>query len=439
MELYLILNGIISLAAVLALNARQLNYRNKLYFGIFALICWFLPLQLLSSMRSTNLFIPVISELVPALFIPQLHYFKFMGIPFFTWLISSVCLLGFFKFLYDYRQHTHQVNLLERHSETTQMKSINGKSVRISDTSIIKGAMTSGIFSPVIWIGSSIQSGKQREAVILHESTHIKNKDPLVLFVLHFIECLLWWNPLAQVVSSLSKQHIELSCDEQCKKELGLECYKKHLATLVLAINERDVAPMAAHFSSTSDNFNIARIKRLSEYRVLSWSNYLKYIFTSLVIFTLILLFIRSGQTGLDGKRINILRPVSASTWDVRMEQFPMRSLGIIGVEIGLNGSYVHSDIVQKFYYMNIRNATVDEIVQEFSNNTIAIARVINNVLYVMPDSLENKNDLSWVLAEGTTYFAPKPEEKRQTWHKYQLYLKTLAKEKDRLGKRPPD
>lgn len=94
MELYFILNGIISLAAIFAMNARQFDYRKKLYLGLFALVCWLLPLQMMSTMRDSNLFIPVISDLVPAIFIPQLHYIRYLNVSLFAWLVIFVSSIG---------------------------------------------------------------------------------------------------------------------------------------------------------------------------------------------------------------------------------------------------------------------------------------------------------------------------------------------------------
>ena len=426
MELYFILNVILSIAAIFVMHAKLLSYRQKLYSGLFALICWLLPIQMLSSLRSTNLFIPGISDLVPALYIPHFKYIEFFNISLFAWLFVIVTLIGCIKFIYNYQQHLKLVKLLKRTAVASQSEQLNGKTISICDTKIIKGAMTSGILSPIIWIGNSIQDGEQREAVILHELNHIKNRDPLALSVIHLVECLLWWNPLALVIAKIAKQHIELSCDEACKNELGIDNYRKHLAMLILSINDSNSSPMEARFSSTSNDFNIVRIKKLSEIPFITKGEYFKYAFISIGLFLLLLLFIRSGQTGLDGNRSNILLPTSPTTWDIRVEQMPIRSLGILGVLIGLEGGYIHREILYNFYYLEMKNATLDEIVQKFSEDTKATAKIINNILYISPDSLKNINDLSWITADDTAYFPPRPENERITWESIQLKQQKL-------------
>jgi len=405
MELYFVLNILISLAAAFAMSSPYFSFRKKLYFGICSLCCWFLPIHWLSLMRPSNLFLPGISELIPALFSPKLNYIKFLDISLYAWLIIVPITFGLIKFASDYLMHFKQIKIFTHMKTVSSIENINGKEVEIIKTKAINGAMTSGIFNPVIWVSENIENDAEYQAVVLHESTHIKNNDPLLLLILHLIECLMWWNPIALLVVTQCKQHIELSCDEICKQKLGLTTYKLHLAKLVLTLNETEPTPTMVGMRAMSNNFNIIRIKKLSTKQKISWFDYLRYTVLSITIFTLILLFIRSGQTGLDSIRANKFEANSDTTWNIQIEQMPLRSLGIISIRAGITDSYIHKDVLMNFYYINLNDVSFSDITNWITKNTEATARIIDNKLYIMPDLLANMNDLSWTSDPKTTHF----------------------------------
>ena len=56
--------------------------------------------------------------------------------------------------------------------------------------------------------------GPARQAVLLHERTHIRRRDPLVKPLFYAVVCLHWFNPLAWLALRAFEHDMEAACDE---------------------------------------------------------------------------------------------------------------------------------------------------------------------------------------------------------------------------------
>lgn len=72
---------------------------------------------------------------------------------------------------------------------------------------------TLGMLRPRIYMPQSLQ-GAPRQAVLLHERTHIRRGDPITKPLYYLAACLHWWNPLAWLAFRQFEQYMELACDE---------------------------------------------------------------------------------------------------------------------------------------------------------------------------------------------------------------------------------
>ena len=72
---------------------------------------------------------------------------------------------------------------------------------------------TLGVLRPRIYMPQSLQ-GAPRQAVLLHERTHIRRGDPITKPLYYLAACLHWWNPLAWLAFRQFEQYMELACDE---------------------------------------------------------------------------------------------------------------------------------------------------------------------------------------------------------------------------------
>lgn len=77
----------------------------------------------------------------------------------------------------------------------------------------VTAPFTLGILRPRIYLPDSLQ-GAARQAVLLHEQTHIRRGDPLTKPLFYAVACLHWFNPLAWLAFCTFERDMEAACDE---------------------------------------------------------------------------------------------------------------------------------------------------------------------------------------------------------------------------------
>ena len=77
----------------------------------------------------------------------------------------------------------------------------------------VPAPFTLGLLRPRIYLPSGLD-GSTRDAVILHERTHIRRGDPLTKPLFYAVACLHWFNPLAWLAFREFECDMEAACDE---------------------------------------------------------------------------------------------------------------------------------------------------------------------------------------------------------------------------------
>ena len=77
----------------------------------------------------------------------------------------------------------------------------------------VPAPFTLGMLRPRIYLPAGLD-GSAREAVVLHERTHIRRGDPLVKPLFYAVVCLHWFNPLAWLAFRELERDMEAACDE---------------------------------------------------------------------------------------------------------------------------------------------------------------------------------------------------------------------------------
>lgn len=85
--------------------------------------------------------------------------------------------------------------------------------VRIGNVST---PLTCGVVKPLIILPRDAREwdATRLRAVLLHESAHVLRRDCLAKHVAQASQALLWWNPLARMMSARAEQEQERACDE---------------------------------------------------------------------------------------------------------------------------------------------------------------------------------------------------------------------------------
>lgn len=77
----------------------------------------------------------------------------------------------------------------------------------------VTAPFTLGILRPRVYLPDDLQ-GTARQAVLLHERTHIRRCDPLTKPLFYAVACLHWFNPLAWLAFCTFERDMEAACDE---------------------------------------------------------------------------------------------------------------------------------------------------------------------------------------------------------------------------------
>ena len=77
----------------------------------------------------------------------------------------------------------------------------------------VTAPFTLGILRPRVYLPDDLQ-GTARQAVLLHEQTHIRRGDPLTKPLFYAVACLHWFNPLAWLAFCTFERDMEAACDE---------------------------------------------------------------------------------------------------------------------------------------------------------------------------------------------------------------------------------
>ena len=77
----------------------------------------------------------------------------------------------------------------------------------------VPAPFTLGLLRPRVYLPAGL-NGPARDAVILHERTHIRRGDPLTKPLFYAVVCLHWFNPLAWLSFREFERDMEAACDE---------------------------------------------------------------------------------------------------------------------------------------------------------------------------------------------------------------------------------
>jgi|GEM_PF-3680290 len=164
---------------------------NYIYEQDFVFMPIFLP-----NPESPPVYLPQTSDLLPALYSPQILPLLATSV----WLIVALGMLIFAIFSY--------INLRRKMAMARQIRD------NIYEADPIKTPFVLGLFAPRIYIPTDL-TPQERDYIILHEQIHIRRRDHLIKFAAYLILCLHWFNSLVWLAFRLMSADMEYSCDEK--------------------------------------------------------------------------------------------------------------------------------------------------------------------------------------------------------------------------------
>lgn len=127
----------------------------------------------------------------------------------------------------------------------------------------VAAPFTLGILHPRIYLPDSLQ-GAARQAVLLHEQTHIRRSDPLTKPLFYAAVCLHWFNPLAWLAFRGFERDMEAACDEAAVQGRPLPERNAYCETLLQFAVQGQRVPGSLTFGQGSVK---GRIVHLLHYR----------------------------------------------------------------------------------------------------------------------------------------------------------------------------
>ena len=127
----------------------------------------------------------------------------------------------------------------------------------------VAAPFTLGILRPRIYLPDSLR-GAARQAVLLHEQTHIRRGDPLTKPLFYAAVCLHWFNPLAWLAFRGFERDMEAACDEAAVQDRPLPERSAYCETLLQFAVQGQRVPGSLTFGQGSVK---GRIVHLLHYR----------------------------------------------------------------------------------------------------------------------------------------------------------------------------
>ena len=163
----------------------------------------------------------------------------------FIWALGGISVLGFFAV-----KHFYSVKRILKNSEPYDVPEIykTGKT-RFYKSKNLASPLSFGILRPAIVIPEGTEE-KELHFVLLHEQTHIKDKDAVLKTLALFALSLNWFNPLVWFMVKIFERDIERYCDERVLKKIGAE-KALFYANIILDFAERESLSLN-YFSAAS-------------------------------------------------------------------------------------------------------------------------------------------------------------------------------------------
>lgn len=127
------------------------------------------------------------------------------------------------------------VALLEELSAVAAQMGMN-RSVELGVNPLLSSPTLTGIFHPRIVLPDADISPKDFRYIVFHELTHCKRRDIFYKWLVQFVVCLHWFNPLVHLMSREINNACEFSCDEAVLQKTGYKNAQDYGRTLLDAM-----------------------------------------------------------------------------------------------------------------------------------------------------------------------------------------------------------
>lgn len=237
MEAYLIINALLSIAALIFIKFVRGGTPEKIKVLFLALLSWCVPYDLIANLNIIpHLIAPTSAINLETLSIINNAEVSALGKRIrlhevFQTLIFIGALVACFRI---YRENRFKRELLALPNSHKENEISQEYGVDIYICSSIKSAMLLGLFFPAIAISKDLVNSKHQGMILEHEKQHFLARDHWATFTLGILTSLFFWNPLVLILIREYRYQIEVRCDQRTAKKIGFHSYQNSLTELSL-------------------------------------------------------------------------------------------------------------------------------------------------------------------------------------------------------------
>ncbi|GAA0177476.1 hypothetical protein SH2C18_07020 [Clostridium sediminicola] len=216
----------------------------------------------------------------------------------FVWLFGVVLLIVIFiasckKLRKIIRSSIKNINCSHKEILHSCMETMNiRKKVELSYSEKIGSPSLCGFIKPKILIPSSVAiniGDEEFKYIIMHELTHLKNKDILINWVITLLSIIYWFNPILLYGFHKMKQDCEISCDGKVISYLDEGENVQYGNSIIRVLELAKLNGISKRLTGTTSMvFNSSEIKR----RIIMISKYKKLNLKSILLGTILVIFI---------------------------------------------------------------------------------------------------------------------------------------------------
>ena len=125
----------------------------------------------------------------------------------------------------------------------------------------VPAPFTLGILRPRIYLPAGL-AGASRQAVLLHEKTHLRRHDPQIKPLYYGVVCLHWFNPLAWLAFRQMEREMESACDEAAIRGCDAAARNAYCESILQYALQGRLAPGSLAFGQGSVKTRIVHLLR---------------------------------------------------------------------------------------------------------------------------------------------------------------------------------
>lgn len=177
-----------------------------------------------------------------------IHHRVFTGMPVTLFQISLIIwtagtVISLFRYVKNYTCFSNYLNKLdviddELTVHTLRKISSGGESIKVVRSSFIETPCCIGIIKKKIILPMKNYSEDDLYYILLHEYSHLKNKDLLVKMLINILCAVYWWNPFVYLLKKDINQTLEIRCDDLVIKEILPNQRADYLSVLLKEFQE---------------------------------------------------------------------------------------------------------------------------------------------------------------------------------------------------------